>query len=167
MILFLGVAQMGRISCALPRMTDVRVRIRFPVGFTEPRVFEATVTDDNRWTVHIDDRSRAQELAQGFRDAARRGEHRSAAYAPEPAYRWADVVVALFVGSEVLTSRDRISDRGVPLRHVDRSRVRHGDRLYKNGPPVKGRPVGPQRLPPGNAVLHQPGIFTTARSRRQ
>ena len=47
-------------------MTDVRVRIRFPVGFTEPRVFEATVTDDNRWTVHIDDRSRAQELAQGF-----------------------------------------------------------------------------------------------------
>ena len=91
-------------------MTDVRVRIRFPVGFTEPRVFEATVTDDNRWTVHIDDRSRAQELAQGFRDAARRGEHRSAAYAPEPSFRWADVVTELFVGSEVLSARDRISD---------------------------------------------------------
>ena len=39
-----------------------------------------------------------------------RGERRIATYAPEPAYRWADVVAALFVGSEVLTSRDRISD---------------------------------------------------------
>ena len=82
-------------------MTDVRVRIRFPVGFTEPRVFEATVTDDNRWTVHIDNRERASEY---------RGERRIATYAPEPAYRWADVVVALFVGSEVLTSRELISD---------------------------------------------------------
>ena len=110
MILFLGVAQMGRISCALPRMTDVRVRIRFPVGFTEPRVFEATVTDDNRWTVHIDNRERASELTREFRQAAYRGERRIATYAPEPAYRWADVVAALFVGSEVLTSRELISD---------------------------------------------------------
>ena len=91
-------------------MADVRVRIRFPAGFTEPRVFEAKVTDDNRWTVHIDDQTRASELAREFRAAARRGEHRSATYAPEPAYRWADVVVALFVGSEVLTSRELISD---------------------------------------------------------
>ena len=110
MILFLGVAQMGRISCALPRMTDVRVRIRFPAGFAEPRVFEATVTDDNRWTVHIDNRERASELTREFRQAAYRGKSRVATYAPEPAYRWADVVAALFFGSEVLTSRELINE---------------------------------------------------------
>ena len=91
-------------------MADVRVRIRFPAGFTEPRVFEATVNDDNRWTVHIDDQERASELAREFRQAARRGESRVATYAPEPAYRWADVVVALFFGSEMLTSRELINE---------------------------------------------------------
>lgn len=75
-----------------------------------PRDFEATVTDDNGWAVHVPDEEAAENTAGYLSDLAELYAPEVQDYLPDRGRLWAEAILIAFPSSEILTERELVQD---------------------------------------------------------
>ena len=86
-----------------------RVHVRMPGTESEPRDFNASVTDDNGWRVHLNAK-RADATAQYLGALAELYVDDVTDYLPDRGRLWAEAILIAFPRSEIVAAPAPVSD---------------------------------------------------------